>query len=242
MHRLAVADVRNALGAALNSGYVGPGGPDILDLEVVAAANGQHRLRGLRGHRTAGRYDASPLALPWLSWLSEDSVFVEMESAPGRFGGSRYWFRCPRASCRRRCGVLYREEKTNARAFSCRMCARMRYATQVFGRSELTLHRVARKLAKLEFMPNKPIMRPKGMHRRTYDALQREVESMLTLWRTNEPFMKHVSAVNKQLNVSIHRSGARSAHPPTEAEAGSPGGRSTAPRCRAHARARPKDR
>jgi hypothetical protein len=84
----------------------------------------------------------------------------------------------------------------------------MRYATQVFGRSELTLHRVARKLAKLQFTPSKPIRRPKGMHRRTYEALRREVEPMLKLWRTNEPFMKRMSAVNKDLNASIRRSGA----------------------------------
>jgi hypothetical protein len=207
MHRLSVALVREAIDAAVNRDYVGPGGRGILDLEIVAGANGRHRLRGLAGHRTAGRFDASPLALPWLSWLSEDSIFVEVESTPGRFGGKRYWFRCPRPSCGCRCSVLYREQNTNARAFSCRICAGMRYATQVFGRSELTLHRVARKLVKLQFTPGERIKRPKGMHRRTFERLRREVEPSVRLWQNSDPFVKHMTAFSKELDASIRRSG-----------------------------------
>jgi hypothetical protein len=84
----------------------------------------------------------------------------------------------------------------------------MRYATQVFGRSDVTLHRVARKLAKLQFTPGEPVRRPKGMHLRTFDRLRREIEPTLNLWQNSEPFLKQMTDFSEKLDASIRRSGA----------------------------------
>lgn len=206
LQRLSLADVRSEIERAVLGEYVGPGGRDLLELEVVADGDHEYRVRGLPGHRTLSRFDPSPLALPWLAWQSETSMFIEIISTPGGYGGVRYWFRCPRSSCARRCSVLYRERATNARAFTCRVCSGLRYATQVLGKSELTLHRVARRLVRLRFTPGHPITRPKGMHRRTFDRLRREIEPTVKLWGENDPLMKHLATATAEINESIRRS------------------------------------
>jgi len=206
--RLPIARARIAIANAFKGDYVGPGGGDVLELEVVAAGGDRYRCRGLRGHRTTNAFDTSPQALPANAWISRDSMFIEIIATPGRYGGVRYWFRCPRSACGRRCSVLYRERTTNARAFTCRVCAGLRYASQVLGRADLALHRVARKLSRLEFKPGEVIAKPKGMHRRTFDRLRREVEPLLTLWAMNDPLMKRLTAATDEVNAAILRSGA----------------------------------
>jgi hypothetical protein len=63
-------------------------------------------------------------------------------------------------------------------------------------------------LSRLEFKPGEAIARPKGMHRRTFYRLRREIEPLLSLWTMNDPFMKRVTAATSEIDALIRRFGA----------------------------------
>ncbi len=120
-------------------------------------------------------------------WLSEDSMFVRLLKTPGRYGGIRYWFECPRPWCRRRCSVLYREWHSNARAFTCRHCTPFRYETQVLGRADLIVARIDRLIRRLEIRPDHTPKRPKGMHSCTFERLVARTEHLVGTWTASDP-------------------------------------------------------
>ncbi|MDO8649515.1 MAG: hypothetical protein Q7R81_07085 [Candidatus Peregrinibacteria bacterium] len=53
---------------------------------------------------------------------------VRLESTPCRYGGKRWWFRCPVVRCNRRNSILYQ----SGDYFVCRKCARLSYASQEY--------------------------------------------------------------------------------------------------------------
>lgn len=64
-------------------------------------------------------------------WLGGTSVSdrVALTTTRPRFGGPRWWFRCP--GCGRRCGTLYRPPR--AMHFRCRRCHDLAYRSQRVG-------------------------------------------------------------------------------------------------------------
>lgn len=67
---------------------------------------------------------------PWSNENSDMDYTVQIEASPCRFGGVRYWFRCPLVrngfACGKRIGTLYIVGKY----FGCRKCHRLIYANQ----------------------------------------------------------------------------------------------------------------
>jgi len=96
---------------------------------------------------------------------------VTLERTPCNFGGERFWFRCPH--CWRRVAVLYGADVR----FLCRHCYRLPYASQNETFSDRML-RKARKIRRRLEAPDDlttPVwVKPKGMHWRTFDRLERK--------------------------------------------------------------------
>jgi hypothetical protein len=86
------------------------------------------------------------------------------------YGGSRPWFKCPK--CWGRVAILYLRQSR----FACRKCQRVAYASQ----SEDSLGRTWRKQQKLEARLGPNWSRPKGMHRKTCEAIRAQI------WRCEE--------------------------------------------------------
>jgi hypothetical protein len=86
---------------------------------------------------------------------------------PCHYGGSRCWFGCPR--CGRRVAILYWR---NGPGFGCRGCSQVAYSTQSKGWLERAVHRQAKTESRL----TEEGLRPRGMHRKTYDALLADIE------------------------------------------------------------------
>lgn len=126
--------------------------------------------------------------------LSEMSPaqFVTLTKTEPHFGGTRYWFQCPRGSCNRRCSVLYREPHSNARALACRRCIRFRYKTQVLGETELIVSRIEKLLGQVAFQPDGKVCRPKGMHRRTFRGITSRLNVQTARYKKESPLVRQV--------------------------------------------------
>lgn len=91
---------------------------------------------------------------------------VRLERTPCTYGGTRPWLLCPH--CLRRCAVIY-----TGRRPLCRRCLRLAYPSQ----SETALDRCHRRSQKMFQRigvedPCQPMVRPKGMHRKTFERLR----------------------------------------------------------------------
>lgn len=117
--------------------------------------------------------------------------FVGLVETEPHFGGRRYWFRCPRGSCQRKCSVLYRERHSNARAFVCRRCIRFRYKTQVLGEADLIVTRIEKLLARMDLQPEGTVRRRKGMHQRTFRSLAVRLDYQTAQWKATSPLARH---------------------------------------------------
>ena len=76
---------------------------------------------------------------------------LELTTSAPYLGGTRFWFRCPRPTCARRCRVLYfpRQAQDLAPALACRMCHGLRYRTQRLAPADRLEHRAACLVARL---------------------------------------------------------------------------------------------
>ena len=98
---------------------------------------------------------------------------VGVEWTPCDYGGQRAWFDCPASGCGRRVAILY-----SGRIFACRHCYRLAYECQ----REASHYRLLRKAQKLSVRLGghgfvlDGVWRPKGMHQRTFERLQRRFE------------------------------------------------------------------
>lgn len=100
---------------------------------------------------------------------------IPLTSTTCHYGGSRYWFQCPR--CKKRVAILYSFNGP----FSCRTCLRVAYYSQ----SETGLDRLIRKKNKLRrqlacngLEDFGIYQKPKGMHHRTFNQLIYDFESL----------------------------------------------------------------
>lgn len=93
-------------------------------------------------------------------------------SAP-HYGGRRAWLHCSRKGCSRRVGRLFALPPDLA----CRTCANIRYRTQTLARTERQRERARAIRARLgqDAREAWPLVRPKGMHWKTYDGLRDEL-------------------------------------------------------------------
>ena len=88
------------------------------------------------------------------------------------FGGRRAWWRCPAIGCGRRVAVLY-----GGRVFACRQCNRLAYRSQRETDDDRATRRADTIRRRLGWEPgilNGNGWKPKGMHWRTFERLQRE--------------------------------------------------------------------
>jgi hypothetical protein len=108
-----------------------------------------------------------------------DKIVLRLEISPQPFGGHRVWFKCPRPKCGRRCSVVYRETCLGSRAFACRTCCRLRYLTQSIGEGYRYERRTDRLMRRLHGSDDGALLRPRGMHLRTYRRLVREAETFM---------------------------------------------------------------
>jgi hypothetical protein len=97
------------------------------------------------------------------------------------YGGHRVWLQCGGPSCGRRVGRLF--FLVDGSYFLCGSCARIRYVSQTRAKPkyEQKLERARAIRVRLGGRPDVGASfppRPKGMHRRTYERLRREVHEL----------------------------------------------------------------
>lgn len=112
-------------------------------------------------------------------WQSMEEP-VWFDRTPCNYGGERLWFLCP--DCRSRVVVLY---GTGLR-FLCRSCSNLSYASQnetLQGRMMRKSRKIRRRLGASESLFDTIWQRPKGMHKRTFQALrERASEAEAISW------------------------------------------------------------
>ena len=105
---------------------------------------------------------------------------VELEQIPCRFGGVRWWWRCP--GCARCCLTVY--WTTSVVAPRCRQCHGLGYRTQLLNRRYRLEYRSAKLVRRLGGDPedqNYPA-KPKWMRWRTYHKTMDELEWLDEAW------------------------------------------------------------
>jgi hypothetical protein len=116
---------------------------------------------------------------------------VPMVSTPCRYGGRRYYFRCPDQNCNRRCEVLYSKSKY----FLCRKCCRYLYSSQLDDR--IDRRRDARAKVGKQIFENFDgtlgWLKKKGMHQKTFDRGYTRFRKLDELW--NREFIKRSNAL-----------------------------------------------
>ena len=107
-------------------------------------------------------------------WIDK-CLSVDIDWTPCNFGGMRPWFRCPARGCGRRCAILY-----GGPVFACRECFGLAYQTQRERFEDRTARRANKIRERLGWdlgVLNASGLRPKGMHRRTFDRLVAQHDS-----------------------------------------------------------------
>jgi hypothetical protein len=159
-----------------------------LDRKQLLRAGAQSELRwsGRRGDASIGvRAENGRLILTYQiqrageTWESYEYP-VTLEMTPCHFGGVRVWFRCPEVRCGRRVAVLY-----FSRYLVCRHCLRLAYESQRESPLYRALYRAQAISGKLGMFGDTdcPAFRPKGMHKRTFQRIERKYD--LAVWEMN---------------------------------------------------------
>lgn len=102
-------------------------------------------------------------------WKDHDYV-VHLTYTPCNYGGRRAWFLCP--CCGWRAAVLY-----GGSIYACRKCHQLAYKSQRETPGDRAINRAEKIRERLKWTPgilNGPEWKPKGMHWRTFEWLQRE--------------------------------------------------------------------
>ena len=109
-------------------------------------------------------------SLVWDGRWSDHRESLQVSWEHCRFGGRRPFFQCP--ACNRRVLYLY-----GFRRYLCRNCHRLSYPSQRERESDRAQRRANRIRIQLGGEPGWQRIppRPKGMHRRTYDRMVREI-------------------------------------------------------------------
>jgi hypothetical protein len=93
-----------------------------------------------------------------------------LERTTCHYGGERVWFRCPAKGCGRRVAILY-----GGKVFACRHCYRLAYPCQhesPSSRADSRAWKIRERCGGWGCLFD-PVMRPKGMHWRTFRRLER---------------------------------------------------------------------
>lgn len=102
-------------------------------------------------------------------WKDENYP-VHLTTTPCHMGGERPWFLCPARGCGKRVAVLY-----GGGIFACRTCYRLAYPSQREDPGDRAARRAHRIRDRMGWpggvLEGSGWGRPKGMHRRTYEAL-----------------------------------------------------------------------
>lgn len=137
-------------------------GPAGLDFSVIIEGHGTH------------------LGLTVYTGWGDVRQRIELSKTPVHFGGTRYWFHCPR--CGARGAVLY-----FVKEFACRVCHNIRYTSQF----ESPRERMRRRLLKIrdligpDFVIGHPLdPPPKGMSVRKWEELLDEYEEVLEAYKS----------------------------------------------------------
>lgn len=100
---------------------------------------------------------------------------VRLGRTPCNFGGERVWFYCPARGCGRRVAILY-----GGSVFACRQCYDLAYPSQREDALDRSMRRVEKLQAQLDWDGGAFDgwgMRPKGMHRKTYERLMSQIRA-----------------------------------------------------------------
>jgi hypothetical protein len=114
---------------------------------------------------------------PWAVVLEVEghSHRIALSYTETRFGGRRPWFTCPGCLTHRR--VLYYQQQ----GFACRACFDLRYTSEVedvLSRASRQRRRILEKVGGHDPGRDFPV-KPKGMHWKTYRALEAKAEAYL---------------------------------------------------------------
>lgn len=90
---------------------------------------------------------------------------IPIEYTGSRASQRRAWLCCPNPSCGRRVIALYFQN-----GFSCRHCLKLAYPSQSLSRIQRLCAEYGRLEQRIGLVEGEPV-RPKGMHRRTYEPL-----------------------------------------------------------------------
>ena len=116
-----------------------------------------------------------------------DRMLVRVRTRPQHLGGCRVWFECPRVYCRRRCSVLYRPMNLGSRAFACRRCYNVRYLSQSIAKGYRLERRAERVIDRIGGLEDGYLMRPARMHRKTFQRLAEQAETLMAASRNASP-------------------------------------------------------
>jgi len=144
-------------------------------LELVRSARGQRQWAGgsvrVEAGLDFGRAERATLAIGGRGEVTS----VALESQPCRFGGVRWWARCP--NCSRRCAVL-----SWLGRWGCRVCLGLVHATRQCSKLNRLAHRAERIHARLRSGAEWGLFggasKPRFMHERTYDRLLAELDDL----------------------------------------------------------------
>lgn len=109
-------------------------------------------------------------------WI-EKCYPVDISWTACNFGGVRPWFRCPAIGCGRRCAILY-----GGTVFACRKCFALAYQSQresLYDRKASRANKIRDQLGWEPGFLNGSGLRPKGMHRHTFDRLVAEHDTLV---------------------------------------------------------------
>ena len=104
--------------------------------------------------------------------------FVPYMETETRFGGQRQWFQC--LSCGSRCRILY-----GGAHFRCRNCQRLKYESQyeaAYARACSKSHNIPQQLGGHGSLDDPFPPKPKGMHWKTYQQLERRDAQLQNRW------------------------------------------------------------
>lgn len=122
---------------------------------------------------------------------------IQLQVTPCHYGGSRYWFSCPR--CDGRVATLYIASNL---LFHCRKCQKLNYTCQQDMKLSATRHvmyklrdRLGWRYDNAWMRPSRKI-RPKGMHQTTFDKLVERHDALEN--RANRYCMASFKSLEKQ--------------------------------------------
>ncbi|MDF1817394.1 MAG: hypothetical protein P1U54_02020 [Immundisolibacteraceae bacterium] len=110
----------------------------------------------------------------------DESYPVYLDWTPCHLGGERPWFRCPARGCGRRVAILY-----GGGIFACRHCYQLAYPSQrktYDDRAARRADRIRERLGWEQGILNpKGWEKPKGMHWRTFERLNKEHDRFVAI-------------------------------------------------------------